>query len=159
FLWLATQGGLHRYDGHDFKVYAASPFDTTSLLSNTITSVSVARDGMVWAGTSAGLIRLDPENGRTVHFAHDPSNSAGLSNHFLIDVLVARNGDVWVAVSDGGLHRMRAGQENVFDLYGHDPNDPSSMSSDDVQYLSEDAEGFIWCGSANGMNRIDPEIG
>jgi len=26
FIWIATQGGLHRYDGHEFKVFSSNPF-------------------------------------------------------------------------------------------------------------------------------------
>ena len=34
FLWIGTGSGLHRYDGYGFKVYAATPFDTTSISDN-----------------------------------------------------------------------------------------------------------------------------
>ena len=31
YLWLGTQGGLHRYDGYEFKVFKNNPTDSCSL--------------------------------------------------------------------------------------------------------------------------------
>ena len=69
FLWIATQGGLHRYDGHEFKVYSATPFDTTSLSDNWVWGMAESKNGDIWATTEAtGLNRLDqaPVNLRSI---------------------------------------------------------------------------------------------
>ena len=34
YIWFGTQGGLHRYDGHEFKIYAPVAYDTTSMLDS-----------------------------------------------------------------------------------------------------------------------------
>ncbi|HKL16704.1 MAG TPA: two-component regulator propeller domain-containing protein, partial [Balneolaceae bacterium] len=60
FLWIATQGGLHRYDGHEFKIYSATPFDTTSLSDNWVWGMAESKNGDIWATTEAtGLNRLN----------------------------------------------------------------------------------------------------
>jgi ligand-binding sensor domain-containing protein len=51
FLWIASDAGLYRFDGLQFKKYAAS---THHLLSNQITAVYGATNGDVWVGYQFG---------------------------------------------------------------------------------------------------------
>ena len=57
YLWLATMGGLARFDGMRFRVFGADDFP--SLLSVRFTSLYAGRSGELWIGTvNSGLIRL-----------------------------------------------------------------------------------------------------
>jgi sugar lactone lactonase YvrE len=158
FLWIATEGGLHRHDGHTFETYTSTSFDTTSLSNSIVQSVVEAENGDLWVATlRGGLNRLDRATGRFIHYRYDPDDDASLSSDRTRDALQDRHGNLWVATLDGGLNRMRAGQDSRFTHYRHDPDDPASLSHDQVYTLSEGADGHIWAGSANGINRIDPE--
>ena len=160
FIWIGTEAGLHRYDGHSFRVYAPVPFDTTSLSNGNINGVAEAANGDLWVTTAgSGLNRLDPATGRAVHFRHDPSDSSSIASDMLGSVFEARNGDLWVASTSSGVSRMRAGTDGVFEHYRHDPEDTLSLSSDLPALITEDANGYIWVGGVNGVNRIDPESG
>ena len=158
FLWIATQGGLHRYDGHTFKVYANTPFDTTSLSASWVWGVTEAANGDLWVGTEGGgLNRMDRASGRFTHYRHDPADPASLSSDRAFYALEDRRGDLWVATPDGGLNRMRAGEDGRFSHFRHDPDDPASLSSDVLFWIDEGPDGDLWVSSANGLNRIDPE--
>ena len=158
FLWIATEGGLNRYDGHTFETYTATPFDTTSLSNNILQSVTEAENGDLWVATmNAGLNRVDRATGRFTHYRHDLDDASSLSSDRTYHTLEDRRGDLWVTTLGGGLNRMRAGQDGRFTHYRHDPDDASSLSHDRLYELSEDAEGHIWAGSVNGVNRIDPK--
>jgi signal transduction histidine kinase/ligand-binding sensor domain-containing protein len=160
YLWIATQGGLHRYDGYDFKIYNSIPFDTTSLSENWVWAANEAGNGDMWVTTEGGgLNRMDPVTGAAVHYRHDPEDSASISSDRTFYPLEASNGDLWVSTLNRGLNRMRAGQEGSFIRYNHKEEDPNSLTSDILFWLSEDAHGHIWASSANGINRIDPETG
>jgi hypothetical protein len=56
-IWLATGGGLLKYDGNTFAIY-----DNTNsrLNSNTIYAVTVDLRGNIWAGTNTGLYVFNP---------------------------------------------------------------------------------------------------
>ncbi len=160
FIWIGTQAGLHRYDGHSFEVFAPTPFDTTKLSNGNITGIAEAADGDIWLATVGdGINRLDPATGRVVRYRHNPADSSSVASDNIAYMLEARNGDVWAVTWEGVLSRMKAGNEGVFEHYRHDPDDPATISAEGLSLITEDNEGYIWVGSVNGVNRINPETG
>lgn len=55
YLWLATDGGLVRFDGIDFTLF--DRHSTPALRSNLIGSLAETADGNLWAATADGLVR------------------------------------------------------------------------------------------------------
>lgn len=45
YLWFASQGGIHRWDGHHFKSYHHDPSDPTSISEDYIESLLVDSKG------------------------------------------------------------------------------------------------------------------
>src|SRR5581483_6380246 len=41
--------------------------------------------------------------------------------------------------------------------YKNDPNDPLSLSSDDVSHIFQDRTGAVWVSTQHGLNRFDPK--
>lgn len=63
FMWLGTQDGLNRYDGHEFKIYRFNENDTNSITNNYIISLAIDNKGSVWVGTTMGLNKIDVKTG------------------------------------------------------------------------------------------------
>lgn len=57
-MWIGTQDGLNRYDGHQFEVFTSD--DTEGLESEYILSSYKDRNGNLWFGTGNGLTLYDP---------------------------------------------------------------------------------------------------
>jgi len=130
YIWIATQGGLHRYDGYEFKIFSSVPFDTTSLSDSWVWGTSEASNGDIWVATDGGgLNRLDPLTGVALHYRHDPNDSTSISGDRVFYPLEASNGDLWVSTFSQGLNRMRAGEDGKFTRYRHNPKDPNSLTS------------------------------
>src|SRR6202012_4718579 len=55
YLWLATDGGLVRFDGIDFTLFDRR--NTPQLRSNLIGALAQTPDGTLWAATADGLVR------------------------------------------------------------------------------------------------------
>ena len=158
FIWVATQQGLHRYDGHEFKVYQQTPFDTTSLSESWVRGIAEAKNGDIWVATEGGGInRLDQTTGTFKKYYHNPDDSTSLSSDRVDIAFEDSRGDLWAGTIGAGLNRMRAGQDGKFDRFTHSENDSTTISQDRIFFINEDTEGFIWVGTANGLNRIHPE--
>jgi len=158
FLWIATQGGLHRYDGHEFKVYQQTPFDTTSLSENWVWGMAESKNGDIWVTTEGGgLNRLDQATGQFKKYSNDPDDSTSISSDRTFMPFEDSRGDLWVGTFDSGLNRLRAGEDGKFIRYAHIHDDPTTISSHTVYWINEDAEGFIWTGGNNGLTRINLE--
>ncbi len=88
FVWIGTQDGLNRYDGHTFTVYKNDPDNPTSLSYNSINALMEDRDGQIWIGTwGGGLNRFDPRTQQFTRFQHDPNNPISLSNDNVTSML------------------------------------------------------------------------
>jgi signal transduction histidine kinase/ligand-binding sensor domain-containing protein len=69
FLWLATTGGLKRYDGHRVLTFTSQIRNQSSLPNMNIRAVHVASTGDVWVATQGGGISLfDPMSRSFEHF-------------------------------------------------------------------------------------------
>jgi ligand-binding sensor domain-containing protein/signal transduction histidine kinase len=94
YLWIGTSGGLARFDGVRFVVYARS--NTPAMTGDDISALAVARDGSLWAATDGGGL-LHYQDGHFRSFGP----KQGLANEFVRAVLVDRRGDVWAATNRG----------------------------------------------------------
>lgn len=56
FLWIGTNNGLVRYDGSEFELFRHDPFDSTTIKSNLITSISIASTDGVFIGSKDGKV-------------------------------------------------------------------------------------------------------
>ncbi len=167
YMWIGGGGGLHRFDGYQYKSWFNDPIDSNSLAKNRIETVFAGRNGIIWIGTyEAGLDRLDPQTGSFTHYRYNHENPASLSNDTVTALLEDRDGDIWVGTEHGGLNLLDQ-KNKTFIHYRHRPDDPSSLSNDEVRVIYEDREGTIWIGTGThfkeqgegGLNRLDKKTG
>jgi ligand-binding sensor domain-containing protein/signal transduction histidine kinase len=92
YLWLATDGGLVRFDGVEFTLF--DRHSTPELRSNLIGALAETDDGTLWAATSDGLIR------RAEGSLHVLGQRNGLPTGPLTGVIPASQGSVWVLAPD-----------------------------------------------------------
>ncbi|MFY0594019.1 ligand-binding sensor domain-containing protein [Roseivirga sp.] len=55
FIWIATDNGLNRFDGYNFKVFYHDTEDSTSVSNNVVRSILEDLNGNLWIGTLDGL--------------------------------------------------------------------------------------------------------
>jgi signal transduction histidine kinase/ligand-binding sensor domain-containing protein len=148
-LWVGTVQGLDRFDraSGSFIRYQNDPDDPASLSPGSIRAIYQDRTGMLWIGTSAGMLdRFDPASDT---FTHYDVFFGGIWK-----VFEDRDDALWVGTSNG-LYLFDRIAEN-FAPYRHDPNDPTSLSDNNVRAIYEDRQGGLWIGTyGGGLDRFD----
>jgi ligand-binding sensor domain-containing protein len=170
YMWIATSGGLYKYDGYRFKLFSHDPANPNSPGENKMELVYADSKGIIWIATwTNGLDRLDPVTGTFTHFRHSPDVPGSLSNNTVRALLEDREGTLWVG-TNRGLDKFDPKTEK-FQNYHNDPANPSSLSCDRVRKLYEDRAGNIWVGTGSvwsndggepgegGLNRFDKKTG
>jgi signal transduction histidine kinase/ligand-binding sensor domain-containing protein len=147
FMWFGTRYGLYRYDGYTLKVFVREPGNPNSLDGVLIKALFKDRDGALWVGCNQSLNKFDPT---TESFVRYP---IPLATHITQDT----DGLLWLT-TNGGLYRLDPVSGRI-QRYSHDPNDPFSLSSNDLTYCSRDRRGTLWVASKGGLDEFDPKSG
>ena len=102
FIWVATQDGLNRYDGYQFKVYKHDKEDPTSISANHLLHLYKDSKDNLWISTKdTGLSRFDSITEQFTHFRHDENNSNSLSNNRVKVIYEDHAGFLWFGTSKG----------------------------------------------------------
>ena len=164
FMWFGTQYGLHRWDGHRFKTYVHGTWDGSSISSNYIETIYVARNGSLWIGTwGEGLNHFHHETDKFKSYRYDRRNSNSLSSNFISVIVEDNDGHLWVGTQEG-LTRIHL-ETGKMKRFRHKKSDKNSLDCNQVRALYLDAEGTLWVGTGfpffdekkGGLNRYNAE--
>ncbi len=155
FMWLGTQGGLHRYDGARVTVFRQDPTKPESLSDNWITALHEDAKGRLWVGTrNGGLHRYDPKGEGFVRYQRLAADNRGPGSDEIADIETDGKDGLWLATGDGLAHFDP--DTGRFKIYRNDPAKPGSLGNDRVQRLARDKQGKLLIGTAAGLNRLAP---
>jgi len=180
YLWVGTTGGLTRFDGTRFSIYGTTTLPVSGV--NSIFCLEPSRDGGLWVGTEGGgLLHLlngqvqsyGVSNGLTDGFVRTVLEdrhgtvwvgtdnglfkvkgdrverlemTAGMGSLAVHAISEDKEGRIWVggsrllSIEDGKLH--------FYDL-------PGSYSSNRVKTVLQTADGSVWVGMVNGLERLE----
>ena len=137
YLWIATGGGLARFDGVRFVSYR--PSNTPAFLTSLVISLFEDRDGALWIGTARGVVRLKDGEFKFL----------GLKDTSVDSFAQDRTGRIWIGTHEEGLFYWENGQL-------HHETSYDKLPSQFVTCLMIDASGKLWIGSgAPGVDRYD----
>lgn len=116
YIWVATQDGLNRYDGYEFKVFRHDVDDEFSLADNRTFDLFEDKDGNLWVGTAGGLNRYDAKLERFERFVHKVGQDNSISGNIVMSIAQDLNGHLWVASYLGGVARMDIEQKRFVQM-------------------------------------------
>ncbi|MDQ3168608.1 MAG: hypothetical protein M3Q55_00540, partial [Acidobacteriota bacterium] len=156
-VWVGTlNAGLNRVDPATGEIvrYRSSGSDPGTISADRIQRIVVDAQGRVWVAGSEGLDLMDASTGVARRLGgHDgaPAALGGAVN--AIHEFPA--GLIWAGTATGGLVRFQValdGGVSDFRIFDHD----EGLSSNVVQGVLHDEQGFLWVATADGLNRFDP---
>lgn len=110
--------------------------------------VATEIDGTIWAGTAAGLVRIEAP-GRSTLFDSD----RGLPNDFINGLLVEGDTAIWVS-TDRGLHRLSIATERISSFF--QPDGLPANEFNRISFLKTKQNTFIF-GGLNGLTCFEPD--
>jgi signal transduction histidine kinase/ligand-binding sensor domain-containing protein len=152
FLWLGSEDGLSRFDGHQFVVYREEKQNPRSLSGHGIFALLVDPTGALWIGTDKGLNRYDPKTDSFTLYLHGDKLGERITS-----ICADQAGRFWLGTS-AGLSRFDP-ISGRFNRYRHDPARPDSLIHDSVSTTYCDRAGVLWITTAGGLDRFDAASG
>lgn len=167
FLWIGSQDGLHRYDGHETITYRGVPADsvgeTGKLTFSYIESLYWDRNDQLWVGTyGGGLYCFDPQTEQFKHYKHDPEDTSSISSDAIVCATEDAEGNLWFGTVEG-LNRFDRPSQS-FVRYLPEPGRKGSLSHPHVRNLYVDKQQTLWVATGivfwvpeeGGLNRYNP---
>jgi diguanylate cyclase (GGDEF)-like protein len=163
-LWIATfdRGLLKaRYEGNILKIinqFYPQP-DKLSMEENKMTAINSDKFGMLWIGTTAGLLRFNPKTKKIEKFKKIPKNPNSLSHNYIRRIYKDKKDILWIGTDGGGLNKLELGKnpraKPSFLIIKHDLKFTKSLSSNAIESIFEDNNGVLWVGTyLGGVNKL-----
>lgn len=145
-MWIGTFGkGLSlvmpRKDGYEVKTFFA---DSVGL--NEVRCMVIDKHGVLWCGTSGGLIRIPVDE-----FVKDASRyNAYVRDYEIRDVIVDRQGRLWLSASGDGLVQVEPGDGEAEPKF-HVFNTSNGLVNNLVQSVVDTPDGNLWISTQQGV--------
>ena len=136
YLWIATDGGLARFDGIQFKVFDRK--NTPQLHSNVINSLYQDSHGVLWIGTTDGLTSYDGKKWSVL------TTQNALPGNNVFSVYQDRHGTLWI-LTDNGLAKDQQGR-----IYSFTAN--QGLASGTIIAVRDDTRGNVWIATGGGLD-------
>ena len=125
YLWVATAGGLMRFDGVQFQEYPLTALD--GVPERVVRAMCLDKAGRIWLGMDRGpIVCIAPDS--TQVFTNVPDARAN-------DITEDSEGTIWVTYIDGGLTQIKNGHVTVF-------SNNANWTAPSV--LASDVDGHLW---------------
>ncbi|MBN1790400.1 MAG: hypothetical protein JW830_07890 [Bacteroidales bacterium] len=168
FIWFRTAGnpGIKRYDGYKFESYLDS--------SGFFNSIMEDQRGLLWLGSSNGIIVFNPENEKSIHYYITESSQNSYSLNNVTKIIEDANGNIWCATANG-LLKMKPGNklgtflkdeifskgiETAFTIsVVKIKKGDSNSGSNQISEIVEDSRGRLWIGGKGSVYILNSENG
>lgn len=139
YLWVATAGGLMRFDGVQFQQLRLETIE--GVPNRVVRTMTCDQHGRLWLGMDRGPIVCISPDSTPIAFTNVPDARGAV-------IVEDGQGRVWETYTEGGLTQIADGRVTVF---GADSGWPAEGSSS----LATDTDGRLWFAKGNRAGTFD----
>lgn len=156
-LWIGGDQGLHILaEGDSVTLPAGVYFPVLQpLMNKKIQTLMQDAQGNIWIGTATGLWHFQPD----ARSLKEIFTGNGTSIQMVQALAEGPNNQIWIGTQNGLIALHKPSQHTRH--FHHKPDDPYSLSQDDVRCLLIDRSGALWVGTDRGglnqANLFGPE--
>jgi signal transduction histidine kinase/ligand-binding sensor domain-containing protein len=141
FVWIATEGGIARFDGEHFRIFDQE--NTPAFTTDDTCCLAEDGRGDLWIGTSDGLVR--DRGGKFLRF----STRDGLPSAAILSLTASREGSIFV-LTDAGLAQLAPGSNA-----GRFKGITGTPFSSSIDAIARGPRGDLWIATHTGIARYD----
>lgn len=149
FLWFATQDGLNRFDGYDFRVFRKTNPDQVNapaLVGNVLQTLTFDHAGRLWFGTRDGGFGVwDPADQSVI--AHCPEQTLDGRKFAAVTDFLETDDRMWVATLGAGLTAVENDVVTPAQWLGR----PDQKAANHIHALVHGDNGGLWLGTEDGL--------
>lgn len=150
FLWIGSNSGLYKYDGHNMIEYQYDVFEPHSLPNNNINSIFEDEFKNLWIGSESYLISFNRTENKFKGYLKNKTSSV---------INKTKTGEVWVKLENYGLLKIKTNKDiDNIEL----PTEFNTQLIKDIYKLEKQKVSLIvdnferkWIGTENGIFKIN----
>ncbi|MBK1878874.1 hybrid sensor histidine kinase/response regulator [Pelagicoccus mobilis] len=151
FIWIGTQHGLYRYDGHRIRKFQHAPLKNNSLAHDTVWSLHLDQKNRLWVGTGHGISLYQPETESFLNFLNPETSNLPLGFSRINAISSSEANAIFASSETGFVYTFDEANQTF------SPINQETLGLIKSMYI-ESAE-HIWLGVSNAVHRLELATG
>ncbi|OOQ61896.1 two-component regulator propeller domain-containing protein [Mucilaginibacter pedocola] len=149
YMWIATQNGLVRYDGYNYKIYNLGSDKMNLKAVTSVAGIIKGDDKSLWVSVIGnGLFRYKRNTDTFEQFILPAKYASSIFGIRLVD----NSGNVWGYVDNNGPKVFKFDPlTKKYEYFGNSEKGSNYINADIIMSLQKTADGKIWIGTDNGL--------
>ncbi|RYZ96043.1 MAG: hypothetical protein EOP47_24640, partial [Sphingobacteriaceae bacterium] len=150
-IWAGTDLGVSVFDTNTktFTKYIHDPKNSNTICDQTIQALREDKEGNIWiGGYSNGISIFNPA---TKNFKQLNTRNSKLNSDVISVFYEDKKGNMWIGTMEGGLNCYNPKTKKITAF-----SEQNGFINNTINYITEDAEGYLWVATNKGITRFDP---
>jgi signal transduction histidine kinase/DNA-binding response OmpR family regulator/streptogramin lyase len=160
FIWIATENGLHRFDGVDMNIYMHNKEDSSSISGNVIYGVYEDKAKNLWIATNSGLnlYNREEDNFLRIGLVEDLKNEKRIIYDYYVPAIdESREGNIYISWGNHGIWKLDRSRNILLPQPIRDKEGQSFILGN-ITEIFVDSDNLLWMGSkSEGLFLYYPE--
>ncbi|MEM6380110.1 MAG: two-component regulator propeller domain-containing protein, partial [Bacteroidota bacterium] len=150
-VWIGTDKGVDVLlpDQKEFQPRYLRDIDEAN------TKAFLEDDQLIWIGTHAGLFILTEDQTEAYPAKKYFPELAEIEGSNFKTIHKTSDNQYWFGTVENGIFLWEKDQHNIT-AFRHDPNNPNSLSNNNIRSVAVAKDGTLWVGTWHGLNRYVP---